>query len=261
MKLAAVGDNCMDVYDKTGEMFPGGNPVNVAVYYVRLGGEASYTGVVGSDHCGKVMVEAVGSKGVDVSHLHIKDGKTAVTHVEIVNGDRVLGEYEEGVLSDFKLSKEDMDFLCSQDLVVSGLWGKVENDLKEIRKPGIRVAFDAATRPEDPAAVAAIPNINYLFFASDDGDTCLLREKMKSLYSKGPELVVATLGEQGSVAYDGTAFYTFGIVTCNVMDTMGAGDSYIAGFLKGLMEKNPIQECMRMGAANSSITLEYSGAW
>ena len=49
IKVAAVGDNCVDAYDQTGEAFPGGNPVNVAVYTVRLGGEASYTGVVGDD--------------------------------------------------------------------------------------------------------------------------------------------------------------------------------------------------------------------
>ena len=38
IKLAAVGDNCMDVYDRTGEAYPGGNAVNVAVYSLRLGG-------------------------------------------------------------------------------------------------------------------------------------------------------------------------------------------------------------------------------
>ena len=41
-KIATVGDNCMDVYDNTGRAYPGGNPVNVAVYFVRMGGEASY---------------------------------------------------------------------------------------------------------------------------------------------------------------------------------------------------------------------------
>ena len=41
IKVAAVGDDCVDAYDQTGEAFPGGNPVNVAVYTVRLGGEAS----------------------------------------------------------------------------------------------------------------------------------------------------------------------------------------------------------------------------
>ena len=57
-RLAAVGDNCMDVYDQTGEAYPGGNPVNVAVYTVRLGGTASYTGVVGDDAYGSLMRSA-----------------------------------------------------------------------------------------------------------------------------------------------------------------------------------------------------------
>ena len=41
IKIAAVGDNCVDAYDQTGGAFPGGNPVNVAVYAVRLGGGAA----------------------------------------------------------------------------------------------------------------------------------------------------------------------------------------------------------------------------
>ena len=45
MKLAAVGSNCVDFYNniENGKAYPGGSPVNVAVYTVRLGGEASYT--------------------------------------------------------------------------------------------------------------------------------------------------------------------------------------------------------------------------
>lgn len=38
MKIACVGDNCVDYYDNTGEVFPGGNPVNVAVYVRRMAG-------------------------------------------------------------------------------------------------------------------------------------------------------------------------------------------------------------------------------
>ena len=61
------GDNCIDLYDQTGDAYPGGNPVNVAVYTVRLGGKASYTGVVGNDKYGELMRRAVADKGVDVS--------------------------------------------------------------------------------------------------------------------------------------------------------------------------------------------------
>lgn len=261
MKLAAVGDNCMDVYENIGKAYPGGNPVNVAVYFVRLGGEASYTGVVGSDQYGKLMKEAIAAKGVDVSHIRTVEGSTAITHVELVDGERVFGEYDEGVLADFKLTEEDMEFLGSQDLVVSGLWGNVHNNLAQLKAKGSKIAFDAATRPDDPVVDTAISSVDYLFFASDDGDNEALRETMKQLHQRGPELVIATLGDKGSLVYDGTDFTSFGIIPCNVVDTMGAGDSYIAGFLKGILEHKPVEECMKMGASNSSVTLEYNGAW
>ena len=42
---------------------------------------------------------------------------------------------------------------------------------------------------------------------------------------------------------------------------MGAGDSFIAGFLYAICEGKGIQEAMADGAANSSVTIAYSGAW
>lgn len=41
----------------------------------------------------------------------------------------------------------------------------------------------------------------------------------------------------------------------------GAGDSYIAGFLFGLLRGKSIPDCMALGAQSSSVTLQYSGAW
>ena len=261
MKLAAVGDNCMDVYKLEGKAYPGGNPVNVAVYFVRLGGKASYTGVVGTDSYGKLMKDSIAAKGVDTSHVRFVEGNTAITYVELVNGDRVFGEYDEGVLADFRLTEEEIDFLCNHDLVVTGLWGNVHCDLKKMKQKGVRIAFDAATRPEDEAAQIAVLQADYFFFASDFGDTEELRQKMKELHAKGPKLVIVTLGEKGSLAYDGNDFTFFGIVPCRVVDTMGAGDSYIAGFLKGIMEEKNILDCMKMGAENASQTIGYHGAW
>lgn len=261
MKIAAVGDNCMDVYATLGKIYPGGNPVNVAVYFVRLGGQASYIGVVGNDTYGKIMKEKISEKKVDVSHLRIMEGSTAVTQVELIDGERVFGHYEEGVLADFELTEAEKDYICKHDLVVTGLWGNIHNDLKELKARGMKIAFDAATRPEDEAAKIAMKSVDYFFFASDDTDMKKIHEKMKDYQQQGPKLVISTLGERGSVVYDGKSYTAFGIVPCNVIDTMGAGDSYIAGFLKGILEGLPIKECMKKGAENSSITLEYAGAW
>ena len=65
------------------------------------------------------MISAIQNKGVDTSHIQVLDGKTAVTHVDIVDGDRVFGKYEEGVLADFKLREQDISFIKKHDLAVS----------------------------------------------------------------------------------------------------------------------------------------------
>lgn len=261
INIAAVGDNCIDLYDSTGEIYPGGNPVNVAVYVKRMKGDSSYTGVVGSDYYGKFMIDAISKKGVDTSHIKVMDGKTAVTHVEIRNGDRILGEYEEGVMKEFKLTDEDIDFLCSYDLVVTGIWGMVESELHKIKERDVPVAFDFADNPDEGILNKALPYVDYAFFSNDESDDEELYQFMKDIKSKGPSIVVVTRGDKGSLAYDGKEFTSHGISDCEVVDSMGAGDSYIAGFLMGILEGKSIKESMEKGAESSSITLGYYGAW
>lgn len=261
IKIAAVGDNCIDLYDKTGEFYPGGNPVNVAVYVKRLNGDSSYTGVVGNDDYGRFMIDALKKKGVDTSHIKILEGNTAVTHVELKDGDRILGDYEEGVMVEFKLTEEDIDFLCSHDLVVTGIWGMIESELHKINERKVPIAFDFADKPEHEITHKSLPYVDYAFFSCDSKSTEDLHEFMKDIKSKGPKVVVVTRGEKGSIAYDGKYFTQHGIVKCKVVDSMGAGDSYIAGFLMGILEGKSILECMEKGAHNSSITIGYQGAW
>ena len=73
IKIACVGDNCVDFYDNTNEAFPGGNPVNVAVYVRRLGGESAYLGAVGTDDHGRLKAEYT------IEGMHIReDGYRAI---------------------------------------------------------------------------------------------------------------------------------------------------------------------------------------
>lgn len=261
VRIAAVGDNCMDVYEELGRAYPGGNPVNVAVYTLRLGGRASYTGAVGDDAYGRRMLDALGERGVDVSHVQVLPGTTAVTQVSLAGGERVLGDYDAGVLTQFRLREEDIAFLCQHDLVVSGLWGMIEDDLPRICAGGVPIAFDFADRYTDPVVDKAIGQVDIAFFASDEAQEAPIRALMRRMWARGPKLVVVTRGERGSIAYDGRVFTRFGIVPCPVVDTLGAGDSYIAGFLRGWLLGRPLCQCMQMGAANSSVTLQYPGAW
>lgn len=264
MKLAAVGSNCIDFYRNLngGTPFPGGGPVNMAVYTVRIGGQSAYIGPVGDDANGEVMRRAIREKGVDTSHLRTRHGSTAVTQVELVDGERVFGEYDEGVLADYRLTDEDIDFIRQYDVVVCDLWGKVEGQFPALKAAGLTTAFDGADRPGDPACQTALPYTDYLFFSTETGDTPALRVQMQHYAAAGPKLVVAMLGSDGSLCWDGERFHTFGIIPCeDLADTMGAGDSYIAGFLYGITEGMTVDEAMELGARTATDTLRYSGAW
>ena len=261
MKIACVGDNCIDYYDDNGQAFPGGNPVNVAVYAKRLGAESAYLGAVGTDRYGDLLLSRLMEKGVDISHVQCLPGATALCHVTHVNGDRVLGDYDEGVMADFSLRQEDLTYLSEFDLVVTGLWGHAENSLAAIRAMGIPIAFDGAERPFDPAGLIALPQTDIAFFSNDLLPADELKERILSIASLGPKLVVATRGGQGSLAYDGNRFVACPPAPCELIDTMGAGDSYIAGFLLAWLRDSSLIACMQAGAQNAAVTIGYAGAW
>ena len=261
IKIVGVGDNCIDFYEQTKEAYPGGNPVNVAVYFKRLGGNSSYVGAVGTDDYGTLLIESLKDKGVDTSQVHVVKGSTAVTHVNMVNGERVLGDYDEGVMESFILNQEDFSYISSHDLVVSALWGRVEKEFRHFKELGLRTAFDFATQLEGEVVDAAIKYTDYAFFSVEDLAEEKIHEFMKKIYMFGPKLVIVTMGKNGSMVFDGKKFYRFRIISCDVVDTLGAGDSYIAGFLYGVLNGQSIEESMELGAKNSAKTLGYWGAW
>ena len=243
-RIACIGDNCVDFYDETGERYPGGNPVNVSVYFRRLGTPSSYIGAVGNDENGKMIIDSLAGKSVDVSHVKVLEGITAITHVQRISGERVFGDSDPGVSALLELTEEDLDFIGTHDLAVTGLWGYTEPFL-----------------PILPQGKEGIRHADYVFFSDDEADEEQLRQKMRSIAAAGPSVVVAMRGSRGSLALEGERYEASGIVNCEVVDTMGAGDSYIAGFLNAHLDGADLTECMRKGAENAAITIGYKGAW
>ena len=102
---------------------------------------------------------------------------------------------------------------------------------------------------------------DYLFFSDDTASEDLLQKKMQEIAAMGTKAVVAMRGSRGSLAFANGQYKSCGIIKCDVVDTMGAGDSYIAGFLNALLEGADLAECMRKGAENAAFTIGYNGAW
>ena len=83
MRVAEIGDNCIDVYERIGKKYPTGNVVDTGVNLQKLGIPVSIISTTGNDENGKWMLETLKKEGVDISHLKIGDGATAVTYMDM----------------------------------------------------------------------------------------------------------------------------------------------------------------------------------
>ena len=63
-------------------------------------------------------------------------------------------------------------------------------------------------------------------------------------------------GEGGSQAYDGTDWHREVADRVEVVNTVGAGDSYVAGFAKGLCEGKSLDECMHLGKTTATQIIQ-----
>ncbi len=84
---------------------------------------------------------------------------------------------------------------------------------------------------------------------------------LRALKEKTPGLVVMTMGEHGSIAYDGEKVYRGEAMPVEVVDTLGAGDSYIAAFLCSRLEGMNIQDSMKEGHRAATEICKRLGGW
>ena len=257
MKTAAgIGDNCIDEYVHLGRRYPTGNVVDTGVNMHKLGIPVAIISTTGSDENGRWMVESLTKEGLDLSHFKVAEGKTAITYMTLDENDRVHGDYEEGVLEHIVFDDEDVRFAAQHDLVFTAFWGKAEGVMGKIHDLEAITAFDyaASDDPRLPAMLEATRGaIDYGFFSykgigsrTDPEPRSFLIDMVKNY---GMKVAVATFGEQGSLAYDGVAFYEGNAVPQpNVVNTVGAGDSFVAGFLAGLLKGRNLSGCLRDGS-------------
>lgn len=262
MRVAEIGDNCIDYYERLGIKYPTGNVVDTGVNLKKLGVDVSVISTTGSDDFGKWMIESLTEEGIDLSHFKVAEGQTAITYMDMDGDDRVHGDYIEGVLADMVFDEEDIAFAASHDLVHSALWGMAEKALPGIAAKGTPIAFDYADRLDHPLVEETLPYVTYGFYSYHNGHDKFIEDFLIDKVERGMKIAVATFGEQGSLAYDKDGFHSFGIVPAKkVVNTVGAGDSFIAGFLYGILNGWTVEQCLEKGAAVASSVVEVFEPW
>lgn len=261
-RVAAIGDNCIDVYEKLGKKYPTGNVVDTAVNLAKLGVPVSVISTTGSDDNGRWMLDTLRREGLDVSRLKVGSGATAITQMDMDGLDRVHGDYIEGVLENIVFDADDIRFAAGHDLVHTAFWGKADGVLGDIRKAGgALVSFDYADRLDNPLVEQTLPFVDYGFFSYKKERDAHIEDYLRDKTARGMKVAVATFGEKGSLAFDGKDFHVGRVYPATVVNTVGAGDSFIAGFLWGILNDKGIDAALDKGARVAAEVVSVFEPW
>lgn len=259
-RFAALGDNCIDRYLPLAQAAVGGNAVNVAVQLALLGEQCSYFGAVGRDQAGRWTREALTDNRVGVNHLQELDAPTAYTNIDVdAAGERIIGFEEFGATALYQPSPEDIAALAAMDHIHIG-WFKAAAALRQrLAASGVSFSQDIAVNPD-----ACGPDICGLAIGFDSvgPSEALARVALQRLLGAGCRVAVVTCGALGSMASEGGDVVTTGIRALPlVVDTTGAGDTFIAGFLSAWKRAQPLAACLASGRDAAARTCGHVGGF
>jgi fructoselysine 6-kinase len=256
--ILTVGDNVVDCYPDLGVQFPGGNAVNVAVHVRRTGGRSSYLGVLGTDLAGALLRTSLQHEGVDTTLLRQENGSNAYAVVRIVDGNRVFESGHVGV-SKITLGAPDLAAIAQAHIVHTGECSMVEEDLPRIAREASVLSFDFSERPWDYVeAYAPYVDVAVLSAPGDCTDPAGLAARVAAL---GPRTVAVTQGAHGAtLLVDGRTLQA-PAGPGQVVDTLGAGDAFIARLLVGLVRGERPDELLRAATRYATATCADHGAF
>ena len=257
-RLLTIGDNVVDRYVERGVMFPGGNTVNVAVHARRLGADTAYVGAVGTDRAGQVVLNALRAEEVDTRATRIIHGANAAATVHIIDGNRVFAGGSAGV-SVFTPSATELDLAAHYDIVHTGECSRLEDDLLRLAKAARRLSFDFSERPWDYVSVLA-PAVDIAIVSLPHGKPDQAVDLARRIRELGPSVVAVTLGPLGAVLDDGHT-HVAPAGAGPVVDTLGAGDAFIARLLVGLASSEPSDGALRAATEYASASCATFGAF
>ena len=253
----------------TGEDYQfGGKGINVSNVLQRLGHHTVALGFV-AGATGAWLEQGLEEMGLETRFLHLDRGQTRI-NVKIkaseeteVNGmGPVIRE------SDLQQLQAELKKLSEGDVLVlsgsvpgclgSDTYGRI---LDALDNPGIRTVVDAAgdlllgALPFHPFLIK--PNhteLSELFGTPMTSESEILNAAGQ-LQARGAKNVLVSLGADGALLLDETgAHHRCPAPRGQVINSVGAGDSMVAGFLAGFLESEDYQTALRMGVAAGSAT-------
>ena len=238
IKVLGIGDNVVDKNYTLQTIYPGGNSFNFAVFSSRLGHQASYAGTIANDLMADIIMDTLAKESVDTSKCQFENGETGICGIHLNEGDRVIvDENDAGAVKKFpfQITEELLNGYVKQfDLVHSSCYSYIESQLKKVKDAGVKVLYDFSDEWTEEGLKKICPDINLIFFSGGDRSFDELEKILRKCVDEyGCEMAVTTAGIRGALVYNGRKVYRKLPYNFKepVIDTTGAGDSWITAFV------------------------------
>lgn len=238
-----------------------------------LGASVGFITCVGTDALGKLALERLAESGVDLSLvLHSASGTGTGVTVLLPHGPvRRILTYP-GTMAELTCADLDVDYLAqgrhfhlASLFLQTGLHPGLPALLKELRSRGLTLSLDTNDDPADEwgeILSQVLPLVDVLLPNEDE----LLRMARVSSLSEALEkvggivpVIVVKRGSRGALVYDRGTVTEMAPISLTPVDTIGAGDSFDAGFLAAYVQGKPYDVCAAAGNIAGALSTQRAG--
>ncbi|GHT69047.1 fructosamine kinase FrlD [Spirochaetia bacterium] len=266
LKFIALGDNVVDCYLDQKLYYPGGNAVNVAVNCARRGAaQTAYMGVFGNDPEADHIKVCLDKEGVDWSRSRKVYAASGHPSVNLnADGDRIfVGGPKDTAQHIFRirLTPPDLEYIGRFDLCHTSCYSGIEPELPALAKL-CPVSFDFSTINTEEYISRTAPYLQFAFFSGSDLDEKSIDRIISQCHELGCGIVGITLGSRGALfSRQGERFRQPIKPVEKIVDTMGAGDSFIAGFLLEYHKAQNMSGALNFAASCAAETCGFHGGF
>lgn len=264
VRLISVGDCVADRYIDDGVYYPGGQAVNVAANASLDGAEAAaFLGIFADDDMAGHIRSALAEEGVRTDRCRVAHGTTPSPGVRLVDGERTFFRGRRDSVAHLfrmRLASEDLELISTYDVCHTTNDAGLDEFLPQIHAV-VPLSYDFSTGHDDEYLARICPSVDIAFFSGEGMGRRQAVELMRRAHGLGTSLVIVTMGEHGSLCFDGEKLHEQGVDAVDAVDTMGAGDSYAAGFLVRYFDTRDVDAAMAFAARRAARTCTVHGAF
>lgn len=249
----------------------GSSSVIFACGAARLGLKVAFIGVCGDDIFGRFMLDEMKNRKINTDRIIVRnEGHTGLSVILNQKNDRAILTYP-GLIGELSSDdiREDLLIQCRHLHVASyflqtNLQSGLPDLFKQAHRLGLTTSLDTNYDPTEtwagldellPLTNVFLPNATEALSITKTMD---MESALQQLAGK-TEIVAVKLGELGALAsYKGTMNRSSSI-SVDVVDTVGAGDSFDAGFIYGYLNKWPINKSLRFACVCGALSTQQQG--